>query len=123
MGDLTGSVSESSSESDDKDSTLLCLRSELDNTLALRLDVLVLRLETLAALDDSHGGEPMLSPTFFQENSLLEGFKYDSRLLTCFELEIARDCRSNLNILVSSRSGTLDSGMRSIRAERGGILS
>jgi hypothetical protein len=93
LGDLIGSASESSSESDDKDSTLLCLRSESDNTLALRLDAFVLRLEKLAALDDSHGGEPMLSLTFFQENdSLLEGLKYDSRLLACFELGVARDC-------------------------------
>ena len=62
FGDRTGSASESSSESDDNDSTLLCLRSEFDNTLLLvRLDVPVLRLEKLAALEDSHGGEITVS--------------------------------------------------------------
>jgi hypothetical protein len=93
-GDLTGSGSESSSESDDKDSTLRCLRSELDNTLALvRRDVLEFRLEKLAALDPSHGGEIMLSLTFFQENdSLLDGLKCDSRLLGDFEFGVTWEC-------------------------------
>jgi hypothetical protein len=91
---LTGSISESSSESDDKDNTLLCLRSELDNTLVLvRREVLVLRLEKLAALESSHGGDIILSLTFFQENdSLLDGIKYDSLLFDDFEFGVKRDC-------------------------------
>jgi hypothetical protein len=80
LEDLTGSGSESPSESDDNDNTLLCFRSDLDITSALVcLDALVLRLETLAALEDSHGGEAMCSRTFFHEkDSLFDGLEYDS---------------------------------------------
>ncbi len=67
----------SPSESEDKDKTLFCLRSEFEKALVLVcLDVLVLRLETLAALDTSHGGDIMLDLMFFQENlSLFAGLK------------------------------------------------
>jgi len=139
--DNPGSVSESSSESDESDSTLFSCKSECEKELpAVVFDVLVLRLDILAALVDSQlefGGVKLegvrlegvrfvaarLERTFFQENgSLLEevaggsGERFD---------ELGSG--SVLIILLSRPddiwSGTLDSGIRSIRGERTGKFS
>ena len=94
IGDLVGSASESSpSDSDDKDRTLLCFKSELDNTLVLVcLDVFVLRLDMLAALETSQGGEIMLARTFFQENaSLSTGLPINSLFFVGFDVGSFRE--------------------------------
>jgi hypothetical protein len=94
MGDLTGSASESSpSDSDDRDRTLLCFKLELDNILVLVcLDVFVLRLDMLAALETSQGGEIMLARTFFHENaSLSTELRTDSLFLAGFDTGLIRE--------------------------------
>jgi len=88
-GDFMGSRSESSSpESEDKESTLCCFKSVLEIKLALVcLEVFVLRLEMLAALELSHGGDARLARTFFQEKlSLLDGLGCGSRFVTDCDL-------------------------------------
>lgn len=70
------SSSSSDSEPDDNDRTLFCFKSECDIVLEpVRLEVLVLRLETLVALEVSQGEGILLALTFFQEkgSSSMEG--------------------------------------------------
>lgn len=68
MRDDSASASGSSSESDERERTLFCLRSEVEKALTLVcLEVFEFLLDILAALEPSQGGETTLDLAFCQD--------------------------------------------------------